>query len=211
MRWLIRTLAVLTVMSWFVVAGLFARPVEALPQRESVKAADATPHAGRSLPPGWESRVLASAPELFPGASRQQAERVMPVVEKYSQRFGVDPLEVLAVIHVESRFDPTAVSAAGAKGLMQLQGDTARELAEDLGLQWTGDDLLFDPDVNVMLGCMYLRRLNERFGDVDAALAAYSSGPALVEARRDVNVRIPLAYTDRVWDVLTALKTRVQA
>ena len=100
----------------------------------------------------------------------------------------------------------TTPSAQGAIGLMQLQGLTARGLAMDLGLEWTGDDLLFDPDVNVLLGCAYLRRLMDRFGDQDAALAAYCSGPTFVEVRRDANGRIPLAYSDRVWDVLTALK-----
>jgi soluble lytic murein transglycosylase len=118
---------------------------------------------------------------------------------------------VLAVIQVESRFDPSAVSSQGAMGLMQLQSETARELASDLGLQWTGDELLFDSDVNVLLGCAYLSRLLERFGDLDAALAAYCSGPSLVEARRDANGRIPLAYTDRVWDVLTTLHAKASA
>ena len=62
-----------------------------------------------------------------------------------------------------------------------------------------------------MLGCAYLRRLLDRFGDQDAALAAYCSGPTFVEARRDANDRIPLAYSDRVWDVLTALQGKVAA
>jgi len=133
---------------------------------------------------------------------------VVPIVDRYARRYRVDPLVVLAVIQVESRFDPTAVSSQGAMGLMQLQADTARELAMDLGLQWTGDDLLFDPDVNVLLGCAYLSRLIDRFGDLDAALAAYSSGPGIVEARRGANSPIPLAYTDRVWDVLKILQPK---
>jgi soluble lytic murein transglycosylase len=94
---------------------------------------------------------------------------------------------------------------------MQLQAVTARGLALELGLPWSGDELLFDPDMNVMLGCAYLRRLMDRFGDQDSALAAYSSGPTFVEARRDATGRIPLAYSDRVWDVLTALQGKVSA
>ena len=154
---------------------------------------------------------MASSRELFPGAGPAQAASVIPIVERYSRRFQVDPLMVLAVIQVESRFDPKAVSSQGAMGLMQLQGATARGLAMELGLQWTGDELLFDPDVNVLLGCAYLRQLMDRFGDQDAALAAYCSGPTFVEARRDVDGRIPLGYSDRVWDVLTALKAKMAA
>jgi soluble lytic murein transglycosylase-like protein len=165
----------------------------------------------KSCPIDWSRRVLAGTGEVFPGADLDQAETVVPIVERYARRFQVDPLVVLAVIQVESRFDPTAVSAQGAMGLMQLQGVTARDLARDLGLEWTGDDLLFDPDVNVMLGCAYLRRLMDRFGDQDAALAAYCSGPTFVEALRESNGRIPLAYSDRVWDVLKVLHGKVAA
>jgi soluble lytic murein transglycosylase-like protein len=210
MRWIIRTAAVLSVVSWLVVAGQFARPVVCAPDTR-VPLHGKSPAIARSLPLDWSRRVLSDTNEVFPGAGREQAEAVVPIVERCARRFRLDPLVVLAVIQVESRFDPTAVSEQGAIGLMQLQSVTARDLAIDQGLNWTGDDLLFDPEVNVMLGCAYLRRLMDRFGDQDAALAAYSSGPTLVEARRDANGRIPLAYSDRVWDVLTALQGKVAA
>ena len=203
-------MAVLSVVSWLVVAGQFARPVVSTSDIP-VPSHRMNPAISRSLPVDWSRRVLADTREVFPGAGCDQAEAVVPIVERYARRFRLDPLVVLAVIQVESRFDPTAVSEQGAIGLMQLQEVTARNLAMELGLNWTGDDLLFDPDMNVMLGCAYLRRLMDRFGDQDAALAAYSSGPTFVEARRDANGRIPLAYSDRVWDVLTALQSRVAA
>jgi soluble lytic murein transglycosylase-like protein len=209
MRWIIRTVAALSVVSWLVVAGQFAGPVGSSDARPLVHGKNAV--IARTLPVDWSRRVLADSRELFPGASRDRAESVVPIVERYARRFRLDPLVVLAVIQVESRFDPTAVSEQGAIGLMQLQGVTARDLAADMGLSWTGDDMLFDPNVNVMLGCAYLRRLLDRFGDQDAALAAYCSGPTFVEARRDANDRIPLAYSDRVWDVLTALQGKVAA
>jgi soluble lytic murein transglycosylase-like protein len=206
MRWVIRTASVMTVVCWIVIQGLFARPSApdlAPPVRPAV--------APSALPGDWARLVLASSRETFPGVAREQAEKIVPIVQRYATRFKVDPLLVLAVIQVESRFDATAISDQGAMGLMQLRGDTAHELAEDLGLSWRGDEQLFDPETNVMLGCAYLSRLTSRFGDVDAALAAYSSGPALIEARRDMNSRIPLAYTDRVWDVLMTLHAKVPA
>ena len=210
MRWVIRTVAALSVVSWLVAAGLFARPVG--PSAELSVAVNRRPtQLALLLPSDWTRRVLAGTHEFFPGVSRAQAEAVMPFVERHARRFRVDPLMVLAVIQVESRFDPSAVSDQGAIGLMQLQSATARDLAMDLGVEWTGDELLYDPDLNVELGCAYLRRLMDRFGDQDAALAAYCSGPTLVEARRDANDRIPLAYSDRVWDVLTTLRSKVVA
>jgi len=162
-------------------------------------------------PADWSVRVLASADEVFPGVDPGSVRVVARLADRYARRFGVDPLTVMAVVHVESRFDPNAVSSKGAIGLMQLQADTARSLAADLGLQWTGDELLYDPDVNVLLGTFYLRRLIDRFGDVDAALAAYCSGPTLVEALRDADGKIPLGYSDRVWDVLKELHARTAA
>jgi soluble lytic murein transglycosylase-like protein len=154
---------------------------------------------------------LTSSREVFAGADTDQARAVIPIVERYARRYDLDPLMVLAVIQVESRFETHAVSAQGAKGLMQLQGPTARDLALDLGLEWTGDELLFDPNVNILLGCAYLRRLIDRFGDENAALAAYCSGPTFVEAQQDARIPIPLGYSDRVWDVLTALQAKVAA
>jgi len=210
MRWVIRTVAVLSVVSWLVAASLFARPFGSSAETAAtlgIRPVVAVP----SLPSDWARRVLAGTHEFFPGVSRTQAEAVLPIVQRHARRFRVDPLMVLAVIQVESRFDPMAVSDQGAIGLMQLQSTTARDLAMDLGVEWTGDELLYDPDLNVELGCAYLRRLIDRFGDQDAALAAYCSGPTLVEARRDANDRIPLAYSDRVWDVLTSLRTKVVA
>lgn len=198
-----------SVASWIVVVGLFARPVTQ--QEKHAPSRHEIPAPGRSLPYDWSRRVLAGSREVFAGAGSGRAEAVVPIVERYARRFELDPLMVLAVIHVESRFEPTAVSNQGAMGLMQLQGATARDIAMELGLEWTGDELLFDPDVNVMLGCAYLRRLIDRFGDQDAALAAYCSGPTFVEAQRDANVPIPLGYNDRVWDVLTALQGKVSA
>jgi len=208
MRWFIRTFAVLTVVSWIVVAGLFARPVLPLSMQAGHPRQQTLGGTGR-LPADWSERILAASSSVFQGAPRAQVASAVPLAERYARRYGLDPLTVLAVIHVESRFDPRAVSSQGAIGLMQLQGETARDLAMSLGLQWTGDDLLFDPDVNVMLGCAYLRRLIDRFGDVDAALAAYCAGPTLVEARREAAAKIPLGYSDRVWDVLIALQEKV--
>lgn len=206
MRVVVRSLAVLTVLSGIVLAGLLARVSPGVPP-DSARAAAIAAASARALPPDWTARVLRCSREVFPGAPRMRAASVMPIVRRYAARFGVDPLTVLAVIQVESQFDPKAVSSAGAMGLMQVQPETARGLAADLGLQWTGDDLLFDPDVNVMLGTYYLRNLMDRFGDPDAALAAYCSGPTLVEARRGIAASsVPLGYSDRVWDVLTNLQ-----
>lgn len=92
------------------------------------------------------------------------------LVEDVAARHGVDPLLVHAVIAVESRHRPDAVSMAGAQGLMQLMPGTARMLG-------VADP--FDPRANVEGGVAYLRRLADEFGTV-LALAAYNAGPGAV-------------------------------
>lgn len=93
-------------------------------------------------------------------------------VEQYSQRYGLDPHLVMAVIEVESGFNHQAVSRAGAQGLMQIMPATQ----QDLGLTAP-----FDPAENIEAGIRYLKMLMDRFPDLSLALAAYNAGPANVE------------------------------
>lgn len=83
----------------------------------------------------------------------------------------LDPRLVRAVVQVESGYNPRALSRKGAIGLMQLMPETARDM---------GVDDPWDPEQNVRGGTAYLRRLLDRFGDLDVALAAYNAGPEAV-------------------------------
>lgn len=89
-----------------------------------------------------------------------------------ARRHGLPVQLVKAVIWAESNFDPNAVSAAGAKGLMQLMDATA----EALGVEDS-----FDPAQNIEGGTAYLRQLLDRYGSVALALAAYNAGPGTVD------------------------------
>jgi soluble lytic murein transglycosylase-like protein len=83
---------------------------------------------------------------------------------------------VAALIHVESAFNPRAVSRKGAYGLMQLLPATARRF----GLTRKKD--LFNPGKNLDAGVRYLKWLTQRFGgDVQKILAAYNAGEGTVE------------------------------
>jgi soluble lytic murein transglycosylase len=77
----------------------------------------------------------------------------------------------------ESSFDRSAVSGAGARGMMQLMLPTARETADKMGIGYDGGRLTSDPAYNVMLGSYYFQRmLNTWGGSYPLAVASYNAG-----------------------------------
>ncbi|MCL1843752.1 MAG: lytic transglycosylase domain-containing protein [Defluviitaleaceae bacterium] len=82
---------------------------------------------------------------------------------------------ILAVIMAESSFRADAESHAGAQGLMQLMPATAKELAEQMGLDFSAEDV-WKPEINIAMGSFYLNRLKTRYSCIEVALAAYNAG-----------------------------------
>jgi soluble lytic murein transglycosylase len=93
--------------------------------------------------------------------------------------FDVDPVLIMSVINVESRFNPRALSHKGASGLMQLMPMTAVWIADEIGLSFN-PEMLFDPQTNIRMGTFYLKHLLDRFGDADTAAAAFNAGETTV-------------------------------
>jgi len=90
-------------------------------------------------------------------------------VDKYAKLNNLDPELVHKVIDAESGGNPMAVSPKGAKGLMQLMPDTAKEM---------GVKDPHDPEQNIMGGTKYLAKQFKQFGgNARLALAAYNAGP----------------------------------
>lgn len=94
---------------------------------------------------------------------------------------GIDPYIVLSLMREESRFDPEALSSAGAVGLMQLMPETAERTAQRLNISVNGPESLHDVDLNIKLGSHFLSGLLNRFDSVPAALAAYNAGGTRVK------------------------------
>lgn len=85
-----------------------------------------------------------------------------------------------AIARQESQFDRTAVSRAGARGLMQLMPGTARETAGKIGLSYNPTSLN-DPSYNIQLGSTYIQRMLDYYGgSYPLAIAAYNAGPGNV-------------------------------
>ena len=103
------------------------------------------------------------------------------LLEEHGSANGIDPLLLAALIHQESRWDPTAISIANAVGLTQVIAPTAAWIADQLGLGPTALGDLFRPATAVQFGSYYLGVQLREFGDVHQALAAYNGGPGNVE------------------------------
>jgi soluble lytic murein transglycosylase len=98
------------------------------------------------------------------------------IIRQQSQKKGLDPALVAAVIYQESKFSDRT-SVAGARGLMQITPDTARFIAKQSGgIRFVQEDLA-TPQINIAYGTWYLRWLMDRYEERQAlALAAYNAG-----------------------------------
>jgi soluble lytic murein transglycosylase len=157
-----------------------------------------------------EAIALGEAAQARAGTTVEVARALFPfsyrdLIEAEAAEHCVDPRLLAALIRQESRFDPNAISRAGALGIGQVMPQTGERLAGQLGLGGFDRELLFVPDFNLHLGARYLAdRLGRDGLPVYAALAAYNAGPTRVgrwrawPEFRDVDLfveRIPINET----------------
>jgi soluble lytic murein transglycosylase-like protein len=128
--------------------------------------------------PASELRGLVPDEVIEEVASASASGDLRELAAASARRHGLDPELVMAVVSVESDFQPQAVSPKGAQGLMQLMPATARGL---------GVKDAFDPAENLDGGARYLKELIALYdGDVTKALAAYNAGPGAVARHKGV-------------------------
>jgi soluble lytic murein transglycosylase-like protein len=110
------------------------------------------------------------------------ARRIASAVQAECLLYGQDPNLVLAIIAIESSFNPNAVSPAGAIGLMQV------------------DDLT-NPEISIRAGVQIFAHYQQMFRDEARALVAYNMGPAVPEPGS-----APTRYAEKVLDLWQRLK-----
>jgi len=152
--------------------------------------------APRTSPPASVPRPIdalaAQVLERMPSLEVEEAFDLASVVRKESVSAGLDPVLVMAVIGVESGWEPAAVSDRGARGLMQLRRLALETEERTAGLP-PGD--VHDPVHNVRMGIRYLARMVDLFDDVDLGLVAYNSGPTRLSSFLNATDEVP----DSMW------------
>jgi soluble lytic murein transglycosylase len=136
--------------------------------------------------------------ERAPNLENADRTRVLDAIFTAQQEHGFDPSLLLALMQVESGFNPTARSSQGALGLMQVLPFTGQLTARELGMEWRGKSTLLDPEQNIRIGAAYLARMNETFRDLDLSLAAYNVGPGRVQDMLDAGQRPAGVYARKV-------------
>lgn len=98
-------------------------------------------------------------------------------IVNYSKKYNVDPYLIASVIRVESKYNKNALSHKGARGLMQILPITGNWAAGDIGISGFNEELLYNPEVNIEIGCWYINKLSTQFNhNVELVLAAYNGG-----------------------------------
>ncbi len=123
------------------------------------------------------SQPVQTVSSLRPVAGTVVRSDYADLVDRAGTDLNIDPLLIEAMMHVESRARPGAVSHKGARGLMQVMPATARTL----GHRGSVADL-HDPATSIALGSTYLRKLHGMFGnDLPLVIAAYNAGEGAVK------------------------------
>lgn len=135
--------------------------------------------ARATTPPGVLAKSAASkspAPTHLPRHSRATSEedrRIQLAIRDAATQYNVSPRLIDSIVRAESAYNPRAVSRAGAKGVMQLIDDTAKDM---------GVTNVFDIEQNIRGGTRYIRQMLDRYhNNIQLALAAYNAGPQAVD------------------------------
>jgi soluble lytic murein transglycosylase len=159
-------------------------------ERRARRSSDAALRAARAFVAhqngGRAIRLAAEARRRIDRADGELFRLLYPLPYKETILFessahGIEPALVAALIRQESSFTPSATSAVGARGLMQIMPAVGRQsaIARSAGV-WS-DALLYQPDVSLRLGSAHLASLLSRYRDPARALAAYNAGESRVE------------------------------
>jgi soluble lytic murein transglycosylase len=226
---LTRTLSLAAFCVELALVGILFVPIvvvmEQLPQRQSAwksptPAARSAPGADAPVlvperpPPKELIRIYSIVKSHRPDISETEARELSEVILEECSWYGLDPMLVLAVINVESKFQYRAVSSAGARGIMQILPYVGKSLLQEIGLHQTPyavpfrPEFLDDPFLNIKLGVYYLHGLRKSFRNLTHALTAYNMGPTETKNRLENDIELSAEYATLVLAAYQQYKSK---
>jgi soluble lytic murein transglycosylase-like protein len=133
--------------------------------------------------------------------SQDVAFDLVTLAHRAGYQLQLDPLLIIAVMAIESRFNPIAESRAGAKGLMQIIPKYHGDKLEEFG----GEEAVFEPEANIHVGAMILKEYLRRTGNLGIALQMYAGALADED---DQYTRKVLSERHRLQQVVAPLPPR---
>ncbi|HET6264376.1 MAG TPA: transglycosylase SLT domain-containing protein [Usitatibacter sp.] len=115
-----------------------------------------------------------------------------------AKQWDLDEALVYSIIRQESRFMPDARSRVGATGLMQLMPATARWVANQIPVKPFSTAMLTQPELNILMGTYYFRRVLDDLGHPVLAVAAYNAGPGRARRWRDERTLDGAIYVETI-------------
>jgi hypothetical protein len=164
----------------------------------------------RRLLLSMRDHILKVNPRVSLTDAYRYADLALGASEKYP---AVDPLLLLAIGSVESRYDTQAISRADARGLYQIWPATGRLLLRALGWEYE-EGALHDPEKNTMAAALYLDILFSTYSDPQLVLAEYNGGPlnaGYFRAGVGSLAAETRSYVPRVLDLHARLKAQLDA
>jgi hypothetical protein len=157
--------------------GPVAEPTEAATAagESMIRASTVAMPSGAALPEERRYKVIADFMARKYRVSQDVVHELVKTAYAAGRQAGVDPLLIVAVMAVESSFNPIAESVAGAKGLMQIIPKYHPEKFVEFG----GEHAIFDPRTNILVGARIIREyLSASSGDIFTALQTYAGALA---------------------------------
>lgn len=162
--------------------------------------ADETVKATRAASPAEEARfkVLSEFLARRYKVSHDVTYDLVGIAHSVGRDVGLDPLLIISVMAVESRFNPIAESVVGAKGLMQVIPAYHKDKFEEFG----GEKAVYDPETNIVVGAQILKEYFRRTGNLGIALQMYAG--ALKDENDAYSTRV-FGEQQRLQSVLTQI------
>ncbi len=143
-------------------------------------------------------KILDIIEEYQIGFSDDEILTLANVIYDESEKLGLDPLLVLAVILTESSFKRGQLSHMGAVGLMQVKPSIGQDVANRWKMGWPSPNALENPALNVRIGTIYLFELILKFGNFKDAIIAYNLGETVTREYQIYGVSPPARYYRKV-------------